>query len=217
MPNLFFLSLTSLISYLFSISSLSRFTPQVIALLSAILLFISLYQKKLFINLISFIVNLIIFTTNGLNSPVFFLTYFLLFTIAFQNPPHITLSYSIILILLLSNSLNSNSSLLPLISLLFITPLSYLISKQHIESLKQEKKIILTDKQIGLNETNIFLWYSTIFKNNINSIQDSLSILLSQPTLPTSHTQLLKKIKKQLRFLLKSATKLTHEIDKQTD
>ncbi|MBU1130305.1 hypothetical protein KKE45_03225, partial [Patescibacteria group bacterium] len=91
MLSLLLLSLTTSLSYLFSISSLSQFTPQAIALLSAIFLFISLYQKKVFINLISFIVNLIIFTTNGLNSPVFFLIYFLLFTIAFQNPPHLTL------------------------------------------------------------------------------------------------------------------------------
>jgi len=218
MFQLFFLSLSTILSYIFSISPFQIYTIQIIAIFTTIFLFLSLYHhqqlfnknNQSFIILISFIINLIIFNTNGLNSPAFFLVYFLLFTIAFQNPPPLTLAYSLVLIIFLSQSLNSNQSVLPLISLLFISPLSYFISQQ-------QKQLQKTNQDVTTDETSIFLWYSTIFKTRISSINDSLSILLSQPQLPQSSIQLLKKIKRRLKSLSKSTAKLTRQIDQQTD
>jgi len=201
--------LVSLVAYLFSISLLSPYTPQFIALLSVVFLLFSLFKKHFSIHLVAFIISLIIFDSNGLNSPFFFLIYFLLFTIAFQNPPTTTLTYSLGLILLLSQSLNSLSSLVPLISLLFITPLAWFIGKQYLDKTK-------TESQLSIDETNFLLWLSLKFKTGISQIIETSSELLSTPLQPTQKEKL-HYIKDSAKSLLNSSQKLENEIDNQSD
>lgn len=198
----------SITSYFFTTSILVRYTPQLIALLS-IYFIILLFKKHISLHLIAFIITLIIFSSGGLNSSFFFLIYFLLFTIAFQNPPSTTLTYSLALILLLSQSLDSFQSLIPLSSLLFITPLAYFISQQHLQKDKLESDLIQ-------DETSILLWLTLKFRNSICQIIDSSSQLLSTPLQPNQKEHL-KDIKKSAKSLLNSSQKLTKEIDDQTD
>jgi hypothetical protein len=183
--------------------------PQIIALISIIFIYFSLFKKTILLHLIAFIISLIIFDSQGLNSPFFFLIYFLLFTIAFQNPPTTTLSYSLALILLLSQSLNSTQSLIPLASLLFITPLAWFIGKQYLDKTK-------TDSDIGISETNVLLWLSLKFKTGICQIIDNCAELLSTPLQP-SQKEKLKYIKDSAKSLLNSSEKLKDEVDKQSD
>lgn len=201
-----FLTLSSLLAYLISVSFLNHLTPQLIAFFSIILLSYSLYQKRLPLVLVSFIINFIIFSTGGLSSPVFFLVYFLLFALAFQNPPTTTLSYSLVLIILLGQSLNSALSLIPLISLLFITPLAYFVGLQYLQTLRQSETI-------ATEETNFLLWLNLKFKTGITHIIDHSSQLLSQPQLSLTHKESLKKIKDSARSLLNSSKKLTDEFN----
>lgn len=201
--------LVTLTSFLIASSSISLYIPQIIALISIIFLFLSLFKKVFSLHLITFIISLIIFDSQGLNSPFFFLIYFLLFTIAFQNPPTTTLSYSLTLIILLSQSLDSPESLLPLISLLFVTPLAWFIGKQYLDKTK-------TDLDFEISETNILLWLSLKFKTGICQIIDNCSELLSTPLLP-SQKEKLKYIKDSAKSLLNSSEKLKKEIDDQTD
>jgi len=201
--------LVSLVAYFFSISPLSPYTPQFIALLSVVFLLFSLFKKHFSIHLIAFIISLIIFDSNGLSSPFFFLIYFLLFTIAFQNPPTTTLTYSLGLILLLSQSLNSLSSLVPLISLLFITPLAWFIGKQYLDKTK-------TENQLSIDETNFLLWLTLKFKTGISQIIETSSEVLSTPLQPTQKEKL-HYIKDSAKSLLNSSTKLEKEIDNQSD
>jgi hypothetical protein len=205
---LFFL-LSSLTAYLISISSYSNFIPQIIALISIIFIFISLFKKHFSLHLISFIISLTIFYTNGLTSPFFFLVYFLLFTVAFQNPPTTTLSLSLTLILLLSQSLDSPESLIPLFSLLLITPLSWFIGKQFLDKTK-------ADTDISIDETNVLMWLSLKFKTGICQIIDNCSELLSTPLQPTQKEKL-KYIKDSAKSLLNSSEKLKDEVDSQSD
>ena len=200
---------SSLTAYLISVSSYSEFVPQIIAAVSIIFIFISLFKKHFSLHLIAFIISLIIFDNGGLNSPFFFLIYFLLFTVAFQNPPTTTLSLSLILILLLSQSLDSIQSLIPLFSLLFITPLSWFIGKQFLDKNKVE-----TD--MSIDETNVLMWLSLKFKTGICQIIDNCSELLSTPLQPTQKDQL-KYIKDSAKSLLNSSEKLKDEVDQQSD
>jgi hypothetical protein len=209
MPTFFF-GLSSFAAYLFSISDLTNFAPQLLALSAIIFLLILIKQKTFSLYLISFIVSLIVFTTGGLNSPVFFLIYFLLFTIAFQNPPSTTLGFSLILIILLSQSLNSSSSLLPLFSLLFITPLAWFVGRQYLDNQK-------LDNLVSADETEVLLWLSLNFKNSIIKIIDSVSILMSATKLSPSQKEQLDKINHESKTLLKSSQKLTRDIDQSTD
>ena len=201
-------SLSSVLVYFFSIT-FPAFTPQAIALITIISI-LCLKKKELLIFFIAAIINIIVFTTNGLNSPVFFLIYFLLFVIAFQNPPSTTLAYSLVLILFLSQSLNSMYSLLPLISLLFITPLAWFIGRQYLENLK-------LNNFLEKDETDVLMWLSLKFKNGIYQIIDSSSQLLSQPQLTQNQKDQVHKIKDSAKNLLNSAQKLKNEIDDETE
>lgn len=206
---LFLFSATSFLAFLFSLSPYTHFTPQLLALL-AIITLLFLHHESYIVYLISLIVNILVFTTNGLNSPVFFLIYFLLFVIAFQNPPSVTLAYSLTLILLLSQSLNSLNSLLPLVSLVFISPLAWFIGRQYLDNLKLHSSLTK-------DETNIFLWHSLKLKTALIKIIDSASLLLSNPRLTVSQKTELDNIKDSAKSLLNSSAKLTREIDHETD
>jgi signal transduction histidine kinase len=204
---LFFI--VSLFSYLFSISNFLYFAPQLIAIISITIL-ILYFSKKIFsVHLIALLINIIIFTTNGLNSPFFFLIYFLLFVIAFQNPPTTTLSYSLFLILIISQSLNSFISIISLSSLLLITPLAWFIGRQFLEKTKDEK-IIAED------ETDILLWHSLKLKTGLCEIIDTSSELLSQPIIP-SQKEKIHHIKDSAKSLLNSSENLTQKIGQEQD
>ncbi len=200
---------SSLTAYIFSISSFANFIPQIISFFSIVFIFLSLLKKYFSLHLIAFIICLFIFFTQGLNSPFFFLIYFLLFTVAFQNPPTVTLSLSLALIILLGQSLDSLQSLIPLISLLLITPLSWFIGKQYLDKTKIE-----TD--MSINETNVFMWLSLKFKTGICQIIDNCSELLSTPLQPTQKDKI-KYIKDSAKSLLNSSEKLKNEVDQQSD
>lgn len=200
---------SSLTAYLLSLSSFSNFIPQIIALSAIVFISLSFLKKYLSLHLIAFIISLIVFNSGSLNSDFFFLIYFLLFTISFQNPPTTTLSYSLGLILLLSQSLDSLNSLIPLSSLLFITPLSWFIGKQFLDKNKVE-----TD--ISISETNVLLWLSLKFKTGICQIIDNCSEILSTPLQPSQKDQI-KYIKDSAKSLLNSSEKLKNEVDQQSD
>ena len=204
---LFFL--VSLLSYLFSISSYLYYAPQLIALVSIAILALYFIQKRLSVHLIALLINIIVFATNGLNSPFFFLIYFLLFVIAFQNRPTTTLSYSLFLVLILSQSLNSLVSVLSLSSLLLITPLAWFIGKEYLEKVKDDE-IIATD------ETDILLWHSLKLKTGLCQIIENSSELLSSPLVP-SQKEKVHHIKDSAKSLLNSSEKLTQNIGKEPD
>ena len=200
---------STLTAYLISVSPFANFIPQILALVAIIFLFISLIKKTFSLHLIAFIISLTVFYTQGLTSPFFFLVYFLLFTVAFQNPPSVALSLSLCLILFLGQSLDSLSSLIPLLSLLLITPLSWFISQQYLDKNKVE-----TD--ISVSETNVLMWLSLKFKTGISQIIDNCSELLSSPLTPTQKDQV-KYIKASAKYLLNSSEKLKDEVDHQSD
>jgi len=208
--TLLFFSLTALISYLFSLSSYTYFLPQLLALLSILFIFFLLYRLPYIFYLLSFIVNLLVFTTHGLNSPVFFLIYFLLFTIAFQHPPSLTLAYSLVLILFLSPSLNSSASLLSLASLFLIAPLACFIGRQYLANLN-------LNRHLAYDESEVLLWLSLKFKIGIIKTLDAVSQLLSRPGLSAADKNLLHFIRLSLKNLFNSAKKLAREIDSETD
>lgn len=203
------LSLFSLSAYIFSISPLTDFSVQLIALTSTAAVVSYRRANHFFTFFTAFSINLLLFVTGGLESRFFFFAYFLLFYIAFQHPPTVTFGYSLVLILLLSYSLNSLSSVVVLLSLLLITPLVWFVGFQYLENLSA-RKIIATD------ETDLLLWFSLRFKSSMASIIDSTSQLLSHPLTPTQKTEV-KLIKHTAKELLKSADQLQQEIDRNSD
>lgn len=121
----------------------AAYSPQIIAFLSIILVAYSIRFKKTPVTLVILIVQTIVFTTGGLLSPLLFLEYFLLFSLSFQELPQTILLYSLILALFLSQTLISSHSLIYLLSLVFISPLAYLITQKFTQEQNQKLETLL--------------------------------------------------------------------------
>jgi len=202
------LSATSVIAYLLSLTSVVDFLPQLIALLAIFFIIFRSLRLPL-IYLVSLIVGLLVLCTRGVNSPFFFLIYFLLFVTAFTQKPAVSLSFSLVLILILSQSLNSPLSLIPLISLIFISPLVWQVSRQ-------SRSLTKTTTTIAVEETDFLLWLNLKFKTGVSTIIDLSSQLLSTPLPPVQKDQV-HRLRSSAKSLLNSATKLSSEIGEKSD
>ena len=201
---------TAPIPFLLTLTPFTHLTPQLIAIVGIAIPFIIKKYPKTLNHFLSLICHLVVFSTGGLNSPFFFLIYFLLFLVAFQNPPSTTMTLSFCQVILLSQSLNSPPSVVPLISIIFVTPLAWFIGRQYL----QNQRLIST---LAIDETDFFLWLSLKFKTGIVKIIDSTSLLLGNPSLPHSQKEQLKFIKDSAKSLLHSSQKLTTEIDDKSE
>lgn len=202
---LFFSPLTA---FLISLTPLTHYTPQLIALTT--ILFILFNRLKLStIPLISLAACLIVFSSGGLTSPFYFLIYFLLFSAAFTISPIFSLLFSLVLVLLLGQTISNPTSLLSLISLLFITPLAWLVSRETASATRSLNTI-------AKDETDFLLWINLKFKTGITTIIDLASQIQSTPLTYTQKTQI-KKIKDSAHSLLNSSRKLTQEISSEDE
>lgn len=173
----------------------SPFVPQIIGLTSLIIILSLVFTHRFFLPAVVFILNLIVFSTGGVSSFLFFLIYFLLFSLSFQSHPVTSLIYSLITIVIYSYSLNSLPSLIQLFSLLLITPLTYFISQQ-----QQEQEI--TQASLSQDETDFLLWISLRLKSSLKEI-----ISISNNS----------KINKIAKGLIKDSEKLERGIDQNSD
>lgn len=208
--EIIWLLLTALISYIISLTPLATSTPQLIALVGIILTLAHRRWPQIIIYLLSFIGHLIVFVSGGLNSPLFFLIYFLLFTIAFRHRPSVTLALALGDLVFLSQTIISPTNLLPLVSILLIGPLAWLIGQQYLENLHLETTI-------SADETDVFYWLNLKFKTGMLKILDTTSDLLSSPGLTHTQKEKVKFIKDSSRSLLNSAAKLSSDIDNMSE
>lgn len=157
--KIFLFFIACLISTIITNTSLNYYSPQIIGIVVIITLTLSLITKKIHIFPLTFLVQIIVFTTNGLHSPFLFLEYFLLFSLAFIETPKLILIYSLTLSLFISQSLINFSSLLYLFSFIFIAPLAYFVTQNN-----QENKIL----SYGREET--LLWLSLDLKQKLQQL-----------------------------------------------
>lgn len=144
-------------------------------------LFILLYLTKNFIvskNIYSRLIESVVFTliimgivnsTGGLTSPFFFLIHFLLFSLSIILEPIISITTTVTLIIffLLNLPPNQNfNTLMPIISLAFITPFAMFLGQEKLES---EKLKVKSEK----TKENTFLFLSLLLKNHLKNIRDA--------------------------------------------
>jgi len=173
------------------------------------------------------IILLLVVSTGNLESPVFFLMYFLLFGLSFLFQPIVslvlTLSYTFVCIL--TGQANGTKPALSLVSLWFITPLALFFGKSYLDQLVQKEKIKIlhqkkkkTDQQIAHDETDVMMWLTLDFKNNIAVIMEQTSNLIAgMINLPVSQKKSLEKIRTTCRRLLRSSELLKKRVDELTD
>jgi hypothetical protein len=173
------------LTFIFPQSQLAQYDLQFSAILF-IILFLSkkiipqspksrLLESVIFTLVILSIVN----TTGGVNSPFFFLIYFLLFSLSLLLEPIISITTSLTLIIfyLLSLPPNQNlKTLLPIFSLAFISPFALFLSQQYLEN--QKSKI----KNQKLKE-NTFLFLSLVLKNHLKTIKEATENFLGDQQL----------------------------------
>lgn len=175
--------------------------------------------------ILTLIVLLLVFSTGGADSPLFFLIYFLLFGLSFLFEPPITVIFSIILVIFLAPFAKTINEMASIFSLVLITPLALFFGQQYLKNLTAQKRIKIykdrwleDEKSLESEETNILMWLSTAFKPAIIEVLDRTSQLLSDigRLAPTQKSHL-KRIRRLTKQLAKSGDRLKRVIDLETD
>jgi len=168
---------TIVLTFIFPKTNLAQYDLQISAGL-----FILLYLTKNFIitkNTYSRLIESVVFTliimgiinsTGGLTSPFFFLIHFLLFSLSLILEPIISITTTVTLIIFFLFNLPANqnfNTLMPIISLAFITPFAMFLGQEKIESEK-----LKANKEKTKEET--FLFLSLLLKNHLNNIKEAV-------------------------------------------
>ncbi len=222
-----------------NIPGLSVYTLQLIALF-VIAYFVNQFfqrRKKQSLSRINLTLDAVVFTmvvllliasSGGLTSPLFFLIYFLMFGLALLFEPAITFSLALAMVLFFVLQPTKESPLeeaIQLLSLLLITPLAMFFGKQYLRVLEDEEKIKILkeeteimEEQIEKEETNILMWASLDLRKGLTEILHQTSDLLSDVAhLTLRQKEKLSKVRQTALELLKNGQKLKDEVDKTTD
>lgn len=215
---------TVAIAFLISISPLSNYGLQIAALTIMIYVGVSFLIRKhiLSINLkvaldvlvFSLTISLLVFTTGGFTSPVFFLSYFLLFGVALFSSPAtataITITYS--LLFLVAPKADFWLDLLQMTSLLAITPLSILFGKQYLKVLEDKKIIVGLSQKVQKNKVEIGSWTEGDFRRRLLRIQEYLQKLVNDPSIDFAKKERINSLYRQIYDLFLSGRKMEKDI-----
>jgi hypothetical protein len=174
--------------------------------------------------ILTLIIILLVASTGGLTSPLFFLVYFLMFGLSLLFEPPITISLALAISILFLLSPTEQSVLTEIIqlgSLVMITPLALFFGKQYLKVLEQQEKIQIleeeeqiAEKELQQQETDVLLWTTIDLKKSLYFILDQTSHLLTDLShLSVSQRERLQKIYQQTLNLLKSSSVLKKEIE----
>lgn len=125
----------------------------------------------------TYVIIIIINSSGGLSSPLFFLTYFLIFALSLILEPIISVAATIGLVILYILSIPPNSSikeLLPLFALPFLTPFALFLGQEHLKNLKLKSKNEKLNTEHAKKEEDTFLFLSLVLKNHIKEIKSAI-------------------------------------------
>jgi hypothetical protein len=219
---------------------MSNFSFQLVGLLTIIFFFHDLISRKTRPNnpiqtyrnmsnsiILTLLTLLLVLSTNGLNSPLFFILDFLVLGLSLFFYPSLGFSFSLALTLafLLNNDLTSTHALTNLISLLLMAPFARFFSTQYLQLLegKQQIKILKyqadrLENKIEQEEASTLLWLSIEFKHKLDHALDLVSQISSNlSNIPYHQQDLLKALYSDLKELFKSGQTLQKQIDELTD
>ncbi|MBM3205773.1 hypothetical protein FJZ41_02935 [Candidatus Shapirobacteria bacterium] len=174
------------------------------------------------------IILLLVISTGGLTSPLFFLVYFLMFGLALLFEPLISVSLTVAMVLFFlftPSQSEPKNELLQLFSLILITPVALFFGKQYLQVLKDEEKIKILEEEekimeeeIGQQETDVLLWSCLDLKKGLTEILDETSQILSDVShLNAKQKERLLKIRQKTLKLLEGQQQLKKEVDQTTD
>lgn len=138
--------------FVWQLTPLSDYTIQIFGVLIVIFLLLSLRKKDMnpfseghdepwSIAILAAVMLLLVFSTGGISSSLFFLLYFLVFGIAFVFAPSMVFVFAIgIFLVFLPNTLKDDvfGNLLRTGSIVFLSPLGYFLGKEYNEREKED-------------------------------------------------------------------------------
>jgi len=167
---------TIVLSFILPKTNLAQYNLQISAGL-----FILLYLTRNFVvskNIYSRLIESVVFTliimgivnsTGRLTSPFFFLIHFLLFSLSIILEPIISITTTVTLIIFFLLNLPANQSfntLMPIISLAFITPFAMFLGQEKL-------KIRQLAEKNSKSKEDTFLFLSLLIKNHLKNIREA--------------------------------------------
>ena len=219
------------LSYFIAQTSLSEYSLQISGILVAIYMLISFLIRKKFLDpasripfdifVFSFAASFLLFTTGGLTSPVFFLTYFLLFGISLLSAPttSVVAALAFAILFILTPKVDFWTEILQIVSLLSIAPISAMFGRQYIEILKNEQKIKLLKnvgqdfvEEIKSQEEEVENWTEGDFRLKLVNIQKYLGELLQDSSLSDNKKKQVKELYQEIYELFVSGMEMKKDV-----
>jgi len=216
--------ITVILSFLISISPLSNYGLQIAAFVMMVYVVASFLIRKrvlsvdmkvtLNILVFSSIISLLIFTTGGFASPVFFLSYFLLFGVALFASPitAIAITVTFALLFVLAPKQDFWMDLLQIGSLLAIAPLSVLFGKQYLRVLMDKRMITGLSQKVQMNKVDVTTWTEGDFRKRLLRIQEYLQKLSNDPTIELDKKERINSLYRQIYDLFLSGRSMEKKI-----
>lgn len=162
----------------------------------------------------SLTISLLLFTTGGFNSPVFFLSYFLLFGVSLFSSPitatAITITFA--LLFLITPKPDFWTDLLQIASLLAIAPLSVIFGRQYLKVIEDKKMITGLSQKVQKNKVDVTTWTEGDFRRRVLRIQEYLQKLLSDPALAADKKERITSLYRQIYDLFLSGKSMEKNI-----
>jgi hypothetical protein len=215
---------TVVASFLISVSPLSNYGLQIAAFAMIVYVGVSFLIRKrilspdlkvtLDILVFSLTVSLLIFTTGGFTSPVFFLSYFLLFGVALFSSPitatAITITFALLFIV--APKADFWIDLLQMASLVSIAPLSILFGKQYLKVLQDKKMITGLSQKVQKNKVEVTDWTEGDFRRRLLRIQEYLQKLSLDPSIELDKKERINSLYRQIYDLFLSGRTMEKKI-----
>lgn len=216
--------MTVVLAFLISTSPLSGYGLQIAAFLMAIYAGVSFLVRKRILSpdlkitldvlIFSLTVSLLVFSTGGFTSPVFFLSYFLLFGVALFSSPitatAITVTFA--LLFLVTPKADFWMDLLQMASLLAIAPLSVLFGKQYLKVLRDKQIITGLSQKVQKNKVEVSAWTEGDFRRRLLRIQEYLQKLGQDPSIELDKKERINSLYRQIYDLFLSGRKMEKDI-----
>ena len=226
------LTITALgLAYFIAKTPASDYSLQISGIMVAFYVMISFLTRKQLLDpgsrvvfdifIFSFAVSLLLFSTGGFTSPVFFLAYFLLFGISLLSGPSTSLiaALSFAILFILTPKTDFWTEMLQIASLLAIAPISVVFGKQYLEILKGEQKIKVLKNvsqdfidEIKSQEKEVNDWTEGEFRLKLVNIQKYLGELLKDPNLSKDKKEKINGLYSEIYELFLSGMEMKKEV-----
>jgi hypothetical protein len=216
--------ITIILAFIISVSPLSGYGLQITALMIIIYIGTSFLIRRrillpdvkvtLDVIVFSLSVSLLLFTTGGFNSPVFFLSYFLLFGVSlFASPITATaITITFALLFIVTPKQDFWIDLLQMASLLAIAPLSVIFGKQYLKVIEDKKVITGLSQKVQQNKVEVGGWTEGDFRRRLLRIQEYLQKLTNDPAIGLDKKERINSLYRQIYDLFLSGRKMEKDI-----